>query len=99
MQARRIPVQRGSTGITRKSKKVEEPVILTLSSDEEDDEKPQTKVGSVFFIFGVMIGASILLWLRAFLLATATNHEFLKYVLTFLSFSHCHSLYVLRVGE
>lgn len=39
------PVQRANTSITKKSKKVEEPVSITLSSDdEEDDEKPNVKV-------------------------------------------------------
>lgn len=55
MTTRRIPVQRGSTGITRKSKKVEEPVILTLSSDEEDDEKPPTMVSVALFCLNILV--------------------------------------------
>lgn len=40
----RIPIQRANTTITKRSKKAEEPVILTLSSDEEDDETSNSKV-------------------------------------------------------
>lgn len=50
MTPRRLPVPRANAGVSRK-KRVEEPVILTLSSDEEDDEKPNTNVRLVSFCF------------------------------------------------